>query len=250
MCTLSLVPAQGERGWRVMMNRDERRTHPAAWPPMTEEVGGTAIVRPVDSQALGTWIAATEHGLAYAVMNACQAESLLPRTTAISRGTIIPAVGACDEPADAIGLVRALPLSSMAPFRLVVTSGLEIASARWDGRDLRCAIAPFMRPLLFASSSLGDRQVQRPREELFEHLLRQERDPWRAQDRLHVHAWPDRRHLSVNMSRIGACTVSCTTVVVTETSVELRYVPYLDGWPGPATTRALPRALRAFAGAA
>jgi hypothetical protein len=250
MCTVSVVPPYGDRGWRLMVNRDERRTRPAAWPPLTNRVGTTTMVSPIDSHALGTWIAATNHGLAFAVMNASPAPLLLPRAETMSRGTVIPAVAGVGEPAEATRLLTGLPLTSIAPFRLVVTNGDEIAWGSWDGRALESAVEPLLQPRLYASSGLGDHLVARAREELFEHLLGQERDPWRAQDRLHVHAWPDRRHLSVNMTRVDACTVSRTTVVGRDAAMEMTYVPYLDGWPGPAANRVLTCRQRALASVA
>ena len=105
------------------------------------------------------------------------------------------------------------------------------------------------RAWLFCSSSLGDDRVLQPRRELFRHLLATERDPFQAQDRLHRHAWPDRRHLSVLMSRTDACTVSRTEVRLEAGSVEMRYRPLVDGWPGPATARALSLATRVTAAA-
>jgi hypothetical protein len=208
------------------------------------------MVSPIDSHALGTWVAATDHGLAFAVMNASATPGLLPRAGTVSRGTVIHAVAAVEEPGDALGLLAALPLDSIAPFWLIVTGGRDIAWGLWDGRALSSAIERLMRPCLFASSALGDHLVAGPRGQLFEDLLQQERDPWRAQDRLHVHAWPDRRHLSVNMSRTDACTVSRTTVVGRESTIEMTYAPYLDGWPGPAASRRLSCLRRTLAGAA
>jgi hypothetical protein len=250
MCTISVVPPYGERGWRLMVNRDEKRTRPVAWPPLTTRLAGATVTYPVDSDALGTWVAASDLGLAFAVMNVSPAVGLLPQRGTTTRGTIIPMAAPAATLDEALERVRSLPLASIAPFRVIIASADGIAWAHWDGRSLRTATEPLVRARLFASSGLGDHLVQGPREELFERLLQQERDPWRAQDRLHLHAWPDRRHLSVNMSRTDARTVSCTTVVATDAAISLTYVPYLEGWPGPATTRALAHTARRLAGAA
>lgn len=243
MCTVSVVPPGGGRGWRLVVNRDERRTRSVAWPPVESLVETVTVVSPVDSRALGTWVAATDEGLAFALMNVNPAAGLLPQAGAVSRGTVIPAIAGAAAPDAAWHRLRTLRwLTSIAPFRVIAVSGHELAWAYWDGAILRCASEPLARPRLFASSSLGDDLVAGPRAHLFEHLLALEDDPWRAQDRLHVHTWPDRRHLSVNMSRPDACTVSRTSVVVGDARCEMTYVPYVEGWPGPATTRAIARA--------
>jgi hypothetical protein len=93
--------------------------------------------------------------------------------------------------------------------------------------------------IVFSSSSLGDDLVAAPRAALFETLMAAERDPWRAQDRFHQHAWPDRRHLSVLMSRVNACTVSRTEVVLSAERVEMTYRPLVEGWPVLTATRHL-----------
>lgn len=241
MCTVSVVPPGGGRGWRLVINRDERRTRSVAWPPVERLAETVTVVSPVDSHGLGTWVAATDEGLAFALVNVSPAAALLPQAGDVSRGTVIPAIVGAAAPGDAWHRLSALRLTSIAPFRVIAVGGRELAWAHWDGRTLRCASEPLVRPRLFASSSLGDDLVAEPRAQLFEQLLALEDDPWRAQDRLHVHTWPDRRHVSVNMSRSDACTVSRTSVVVGDARCEMTYVPYIDGWPGPATTRAIVR---------
>jgi hypothetical protein len=76
---------------------------------------------------------------------------------------------------------------------------------------------------------------------LFDELLARESDPWRAQDRLHQHCWPDRRHVSVLMSRATACTVSRTVVVIADEATTMSYAPVIDGWIGPVTEARLTR---------
>ena len=77
---------------------------------------------------------------------------------------------------------------------------------------------------------------------LFGRLLLGAADPWQAQTRLHHHAWPDRRHLSVMMSRVDARTVSQTEVMLSPAEVTLAYRPVVEGWPAAETRRALSRA--------
>ena len=145
-----------------------------------------------------------------------------------SRGSIIPAL-ACSRDLDAVGeRWSTLETASYAPFRLIVATVTEVSVFT------RSARLPHRVPLatsLYCSSSLGDDTVTEPRRSLFAGLLATSSDPWHAQDRLHQHAWPDRRHLSVLMSRTDAATVSRTEVVLDAERVSMRYAAVIDGWP-------------------
>lgn len=234
MCTCSVVSSFDGSAVRLLFNRDERRLRPAAWPPTVQAVGDGHALWPTDPVSTGTWIAANDRGLVFAVMNT-DGHRTAPDTP--SRGTLIPAMADASSISDAVLRWRALDTAAFAPFRLVVASRREVAVLT------RGCVEPAIRPLgrahLFSSSSLGDARVEAPRRGLLVQLLRTEPDPWMAQTRFHQHAWPDRRHLSVMMSRTDACTVSCTEVIVTSGSVVMHYRPVVDGWPVSAVTRSL-----------
>lgn len=233
MCTVSLIPPHGSRGLRLVINRDERRSRMAAWPPRTCHDAGVALCAPIDPESLGTWVAGTSAGLAWTLTNRHPNGELLPRAAAVSRGRLIPMLGSAPDLSEASARFTQIDLAPFAAFRLLVAGHGGVLLLEWDGRDRSVRREPFVRPLVFASSSLGDALVETPRQHLFGTLVAAERDPWLAQDRFHQHAWPDRRHLSVVMSRPTACTVSLTTITIDDDRVELRYAPMIDGWPGP-----------------
>jgi hypothetical protein len=260
MCTLSLVSSIDGGALRVVMNRDERRLRAAALPPFVSKVGGRRSIFPVDNQEGGTWIAVTDAGLLFALLNAHDdtTRAVAGRSDRVSRGTVIPRViGAADL--DGVeALWASLDRGGLAPFRLVVSSldgsrlfdhsttlptGSAMRRVEWDG--------PGTRPAdMFCSSSADERVAVRERGDLFAHLMTTDTDPWRAQDRFHQHSWPDRRHVSVLMSRPDACTVSRTEVVITANWIGLRYAPIVDGWPAAISTDMLQLPLAAIAAAA
>jgi hypothetical protein len=250
VCTLSLIPAVGQRGLRLMINRDERRSRPLAWPPMIDEAGGVTLLAPTDSLGTGTWVAAASTGILYALMNASASRPLAPRAGTTSRGLVIRAVAPAADVGAAAERLRTLALSLVAPFRLFAIDEDQLVTWTWDGHRLDAAAEAIAGPRLFASSSLGDHLVEEPRRRLFAALLESDSDMWRAQDRLHLHTWPDRAHLSVNMSRRDACTVSRTTIVRGATRVEMSYAPVLEGWPGPVAATAISRGRAAMASVA
>jgi hypothetical protein len=241
MCTVSVIPPSSGRGLRVVVNRDERRTRSLAWGPELAQRDGVPVIAPVDSESLGTWIAASGAGIVYALLNLNRDPGCRPRLPKTSRGQVIPRLAGAYDSAHASRRLEALDPDQFAPFRLVITDGLTSVLCQWNGARLDLENSAIRRPLIVSSSSLGDDLVESPRRTLFDALLSAETDPWRAQDRLHAHAWPDRRHLSVMMSRTDARTVSRTVIVMDGDMAAMRYTPIIDGWSGPSTNARLLR---------
>lgn len=224
MCTLTIVPLPGDR-LRLGFNRDERPTRPPARPPAVRAFGERRAVLPTDPQSGGTWLGVNDAGLALAVLNVNPPEKW-GRPSPRSRGHLIPALLGLDTPADALAeFDRAFDYPDFAPFRLAVVGRGIVAEVRWDGR------APMVTsrllggtPLLFTSSGLGDHLVEGVRRELFDDLFAGPADGWAAaQDEFHRHRWPGREHLSVNMVRDTARTVSHAVVELDEAGVTVRY---------------------------
>jgi hypothetical protein len=236
MCTLSVLFSPEDESCRVMMNRDEKRLRMSGRAPELFEGGGVLALAPVDAQEGGTWIAANEFGLVLALMNVNVGTSCREgRHHTPSRGLVIRSLASArslDEVSDRFTdqFGHGSPLR---PFRLV-------AASREGVRTLAPGEPVGRTGYLWASSSLGDDLVESPRRALFDRLLATSSDGWSAQDRLHRHAWPDRRHLSVMMSRVDACTVSRTEVVLMRHAVRMTYEPMVDGWPVSSTTMNLP----------
>ena len=67
MCTVTIVPL--EDGYRLMCNRDEQHTRPAALPPRRLSIDGGQATMPIDPQGGGSWIAVTDGGLTIAMLN-------------------------------------------------------------------------------------------------------------------------------------------------------------------------------------
>ena len=235
MCTVSVIPPSTDRGLRVVVNRDERRTRSLAWGPELAQRGGVPVISPVDAESLGTWVAASAAGLVFVLLNLNRGETIVRRVPTTSRGHVIPALAGAHDCKEALDRLGALDVAQFGPFRLVITDGLALATGKWNGSRLVIDASTLTQPTIASSSSLGDDLVELPRRALFEDLLTQEVDPWRAQDRLHQHAWPDRRHLSVLMSRATARTVSRTVIVMDRDSAAMSYAPVLEGWIGPVT---------------
>ncbi len=234
MCTLSIIPIQvgSDIGIRLVFNRDERRARPAAAPPQQRRFGERAALLPIDAVSGGTWIAVNDAGLAMMLLNVnppaaalhASPSLSLPTSPRKSRGHIIPALLHQSTVDAAVQQALSLRAADYPAFRLIIAStcgSIELAS---DGSVIRCGAAVLPGRLgMFTSSGLGDHRVDPPRRKLFEQMLGDGRHCPRTQDAFHQHQWPDRAHLSVNMIRPDARTVSRAIVELTGDRASMTY---------------------------
>jgi hypothetical protein len=246
MCTVTLIPlpCSGEERAgvpiRMVCNRDEQRTRPAALPPVVRPNGDRVAVYPVDPVGDGTWAAINDAGLLFALLNwnpiprsEEEIERLIaqmrwePSSSAVrpSRGRIIPQLLRCGTLEEVLAdAVKYLPHNGYAPFRLVVAGSEELVEIHCADADVQ--IGPRMRltePLLFCSSGLGDAVVDAPRRELFNETVAPAADRIAVQDAFHRSQWTGREDVSVCMSRRLARTVSMTVMTRRAAAVELSY---------------------------
>lgn len=237
MCTLTVVPLRNGR-MRVAFNRDEKPTR-ASRPPVHHQIGSRRAIFPIDEPSGGTWLAVNDTGLVLAVLNVTTLSPSSPQGANRSRGTIIPALVACDSPAAAFEeLERSLRFTDFAPFRLVLVGNGVLAKVRWDGRQSMTTTQLIGgTPLLFTSSGLGDHLVEGVRREVFDELFTASPERWAAvQDDYHRHRWPDLAHLSVNMERATSRTVSHAVITLDDTGAEFHYHPDAPDRPAESHT--------------
>jgi transport and Golgi organization protein 2 len=220
MCTVSIIGLND--GFRLVCNRDEARNRPLARPPEVLRVDGAHAVMPTDPESGGTWVAGTTNRLAFAILNLNVAAG--PRShKGRSRGEIIPLLLACRTLEEASEKALELPVASYRPFRLVIAGpGVAIEVRQSPPMALQQAL---VSPLMFTSSGLGDRVVEAPRRELFERIMAGHGSLAERQDQFQRHRWRSRPHISVNMSRQGASTVSRTVLEVEGSRVLMEYTP-------------------------
>ena len=243
MCTLTIVPHSGSR-FRIGFNRDESRTRPAGLPPQLRQFGIRKAVLPTDPTSGGTWLAVNDAGLALAVLNVTPVEgrgAAGPR----SRGEIIPGLLGAESPSAALALAeRMLDYRDFAPFRLVLVGQGVVADVRWDGRQ-SMVMSRLLggSPQMFASSGLGDHLVESVRRELFDAMFVSHPETWpAAQDAFHRHFWPGREHLSVNMTRETARTVSHGVIDLNPSEAVFTNHPAAPDQPAERVTLRLPLA--------
>jgi hypothetical protein len=219
---VSIVPLAD--GCRIVCNRDERRTRPAALAPRAVIIGDRSALFPIDPVSGGTWIGANDACLAFVLLNRGLDVPAAPVSRRQSRGIIIPPLLAHDRLFVAIEQAMAIDPTRFEPFRLIGLQDSGLIAITSDGRRLSRAVLPTENPLLFTSSSLGDARVEIPRSDLFDRMVVNSRCGFaRAQHRFHRHRWLRRPEISVVMIRPDARTVSRTAIDVAAQTVTMRY---------------------------
>ena len=158
MCTLSFVPTTN--GFYAAMNRDELITREFALPPRLAVVEQTRVIYPQE-QTGGTWIAANEYGITFALLNWNLAGTFQKRR---SRGSIIPQLIGQGSLFVTVDKLKNIPLEGILPFRLIGICSLQklVYEWRWDAVSLG-QIQFDWEPHHWFSSGLSDNQAENER---------------------------------------------------------------------------------------
>jgi uncharacterized protein with NRDE domain len=146
MCTITFIPQQG--GFLFAMNRDDAFVRAQTQSPECRQHGGRIALYPAEPSG-GTWIAASDAGLALAILNWKRPSGAKLR----SRGEVIPAVITAGAITEADTILRTVRLDSVHPFRLIGVSARErrIREWRWDSALTTDELTWAYRPLDDAS---------------------------------------------------------------------------------------------------
>jgi hypothetical protein len=158
MCTLTVVT--GNDTYLMAMNRDEKITRGAGFPPEIHEFDGTRAIYPNDGNG-GTWFATNEYGIAFALLNWNDVAPGGIDAKTRSRGRVIPALIDSRSLWDLHAVFGASNFKGMRPFRLVgvFPSEREIWEWRWDSTQLDFEIHAWESRHWF-SSSLSDERAE------------------------------------------------------------------------------------------
>ena len=209
------------------MNRDEKITRGHACSPAVNRNGTRRVVYPTDVEG-GTWIAASDSGIAFALLNWNDAHRLHPQTN--TRGNVIPAVITAASSQNADATLKHLDLAGILPFRLVGVFPAEkrIVEWRWNQNLLQHeAFAWYQRQ--WCSSSLSDAKATKRRGFSFARALGEaDKGTITWLRRLHASHDDEERPLSTCVHRSDVKTLSYTEFSCTADAV---HCDHLAGSP-------------------
>jgi hypothetical protein len=231
MCTVSFLRLK--QGYSLMMNRDESPSRPApetlAQPVLDGPSGARRVIYPVDPTSGGTWVAASERGAAFCLLNQ-HPQGWQRRPGLVSRGRLLPLALAADTAIAGLERVAGEDLSSTAPFLLVgVDEQQAPLSLFWDGQKLERRLHT-EAPGLWTSSAFKPETVDQTRRELYQRSLGglppqvEDAELLAGQEAFHFSEEPEPGPLAVWMTRADARTVSYTHVLMLPKQGLLRYL--------------------------
>jgi hypothetical protein len=219
MCTVSFRPTAA--GFRLAMNRDEKRTRVAALPPEIFSVHGRRAIYPREPDG-GTWLAVNDAGLCLALVNWHRIKRE-PEGRLESRGRIIPQlIGASDGRVVGRELGR-MALRQVRPFRLIsIDAGREIVT-EWQWNTIALAARSHRWQIAhWFSSGYDEVEAERQREKV---CATSSLGGASSFKRLHASHLPKRGPFSICMHRTDATTVSFSEVIANRNRITLRYQP-------------------------
>lgn len=210
MCTTTFWP--GPDGYRLGMNRDERRTRVRALPPVLESFPDVSVVGPSEPGG-GRWISLNSAGVTYFLVNWYSVPHA-PMASAISRGAIVSELRQrCDLRA-ATRCFAAFSLDRFLPFRAGAVFAAErvVVEWSWNSRTLEIRHLPWV-PTAWISSGANEAHAQRVRQGAIERYAGRCSNTGRGfVGDLHSSHEPVAGADSVCMHREDAVTVSFTEI--------------------------------------
>lgn len=222
MCTLSWLP--GRTGFRILINRDERRTRARGLAPRISSVAGMPVLAPTDGDFGGTWVGVNRAGLVVAILNRYQDMPPAPPPGMISRGLLVrDLLGAARSTAGFRRALAGTDLGRFQPFTIVaIATGGRATIADWTGRKL--LLSNQREGGVIRTSSGHDQPLaDRARRDALERIRAGRPLTAALLLRLHRSHLPKRGPLSACMHRPEAKTQSLTEIVVTRTTAAMRY---------------------------
>ena len=132
MCTLSYVPVS-TTSYIFTSNRDERKSRSSAFAPTIHKENGVKFLAPIDGEALGTWLGATEQGRIVCLLNGEFNIHIPTPPYRHSRGKVV--IDALTAP-NVLDYLENYDFDNIEPFTLIVVENrntIEIQQFVWDG---------------------------------------------------------------------------------------------------------------------
>jgi hypothetical protein len=221
MCTVTFIAQR--QGYRLGMNRDEKRARCHGLSPKKMVVDGCTVISPTEPGG-GTWIGLNEHGVTLALVNWYAISSRVDHN-AVTRGDVVKSARTAAFPECVDAVLDKLPLARINPFRLigVFPASHQVIEWRWDLKRI-VRKKHRWRVKQWISSGFDEPMAQRIRGRTFRSALRQRSTgslEWLR--RLHRSHVPQAGPFSTCMHREDAVTVSYTEITVSSKRAGLRY---------------------------
>lgn len=224
MCTTTWI--RQPDGFRLLFNRDERKSRSQALPPSVHTLDKVKVLMPIDPEGGGSWISLNEWGLGLCLHNQYTAAINREKRHWESRGQVVKKLSSSQTITELNRRIQAISLSRFRGFQVLALSKNDprqqvIQSWVWDGHQL---VGSRQQQPIFSSSSFNTEAVAAARMQTFETYINRQSfsvDSLRALHRLQdlKEGWK-----GVSMERDDAKTVSFTEIGVNGSHISIHYL--------------------------
>lgn len=230
MCTVTYIPQTRSGGFILTSNRDERMERKTI-APRVFDIAGRKVCFPMDSQAGGSWIAASNDGKLCCLLNGGNEPHQKQEHHIYSRGKVLLDFIATEE--NTREFFMDLELGNVEPFTIITIrheegSVVHFSESLWDGENKHFRDLDEQHPHIWSSVTLYTPEQRMLRKEWFQKFI-SEFFPGIEPDhvmRFHSGTHTGDRSVNVVMEREGGLkTVSITQIIP---GAERQLVKYLD----------------------
>jgi uncharacterized protein with NRDE domain len=220
MCTVSWQTAEQLENGELLLyfNRDEMRQRARGAEPEVFEQNGVSYLSPSDPERGGTWIAVNDRGNLVCLLNDYSVDFDYTGQWG-SRGMLVRELAEFSKREEIWSYFSREDELNYPPFTLLFWDGAEMHQWHWD--TLKLEYQENVSPP-FTSSSWQTERVEAGRIALYQKWVTEKGASLAS---YHKHAIPGDAESSVCMSRELTQTVSLTSVLISDSKVQMRYTP-------------------------
>lgn len=233
MCTLTFLPIS-KTSFIIGANRDESPDRSPAQQPVKKEIGGQTVLYPVDGQAGGTWIAASDQKRIACVLNGGFVPHQYNPPYRMSRGLMV--LSSFEWPSTKT-FIEEFDFDGIEPFTYVsfewgetLQEQIAVTELRWDGKQKHVTTLPGDQPHIWSSASLYTQEAIARRQRWFREWL-SEHDTYHPNDILQFHHFGGEGDQAndIRMNRDNLVrTLSVTSVAVENNELAMYYEDLLQ----------------------
>lgn len=220
MCTVTYIPV----GDKILLtsNRDEKGVRKKASAPILHTVEQMKILSPLDAQAGGTWIGASEVGTVMVLLNGGFIKHEPAAAYRKSRGLVFLDILSQQ---DVLSTYKKINLLGIEPFTLIIWEKGLLFECRWSGEEKYIREVDPRQPHIWSSVTLYTQEIIQKREQWFSEWLQQHPQP-SSEDILSFHLFGgnDDPENGIRMNRNNEMlTVSVTNIIGDKISANMIY---------------------------
>lgn len=225
MCTVTYIPIDN-KSFIFTSNRDESPMRKTI-PPRVYIEKGVKVIYPKDELAGGTWIGLSKKQRLVCLLNGGFEKHKRNSYYRMSRGVVVKKLLRVEKP---VITIQEFDFNNIEPFTIVLVdwkTELKVYELVWDGKEKHFKELE-NKPKIWSSSSLYDASAKQARLDWFNEWLMKENLGQDAILQFHQDSSKGGRENALKMKRPFVETVSITSIKNDSTSIDMRYLDFIN----------------------